>query len=478
MSQRVSHIAHNMRRFWFGLSLSGQFVVAGSLILLAGMFLMGLWVTSKIEKSVTQNSASATALYMDSFITPLVQELVERDVLSEKAMKSLQHLFANKLAERGILSLKIWKDGGRVVFSNHKSIIGRVFPLTPELTGAWAGNIKAVFDNLDDEEDRLERATGIALLEMYSPIRDASSGRIIAVAEFYEDASKLKNELLRAKLESWFFVAALTIIMFGLLSGIIRRGSRTIETQRKWLEKRIVRLSRLLAQNERLRARARQSSMRSTEINEHFLRRISADLHDGPAQLLGLVLLRLDDLNPSPADVEEHSSAGKRDFEAIRRALDDALGEIRNISAGLALPELENLTLQETMKKAVHRHEHHTGTHVKTSYSNLPEKTTMPFKISAYRFIQEALTNAFQHADAKDQRVEAGYDGSSLQIIVSDNGHGFDPLNMTTKDELGLPGLRERIESLGGIFEIDSAINAGTRLIARIPLEATGIEND
>ncbi len=456
--------------------MSGQFVLAGSLILLAGMFATGLWVTNKIEKSVTQNSASATALYMDSFIAPLVQELSERDELSEKAMKSLRHLFDDKLAGRGIVSLKIWKNGGRVVFSNHKPIIGRVFPLTPELTGAWAGNIEAVFDNLDDEEDRLERATGIPLLEMYSPIRDAATGNIIAVAEFYEDATKLEDELLRAKLESWFFVAAITLVILALLSGIVRRGSRTIERQRKGLEDRIEQLSTLLAQNEELRARARQSSMRSTEINEHFLRRISADLHDGPAQLLGLVLLRLDDLNPASADAEKHSPAQKNDFEAIRRTLDDALGEIRNLSAGLALPELEKLSLHETMEKAVQRHERRTGTYVQGSYDNLPEKITMPFKISAYRFIQEALANAFLHAGAKDQRVDAGYDGHALQIVVSDNGPGFDLSNMASGDGLGLLGLRERIESLGGSFEINSATGAGTRVSARIPLEISGIE--
>ncbi len=465
------HMAYNPGRAWRRLSLARQFVLASALILLAGMFVMGFWVTGKIQSGITQNTASATALYMDSFITPLVQELAEADELSPATLKALRNLFANQRPDHRIVSLKIWKNGGKVVFSNHPSIIGRVFPITPKLRRAWSGGVAAEFDDLADAEDAPERVSGLPLLELFSPIRDAKSGRIIAVAEFYEDATKLKRELLYTKLQSWLFVATVTLIILGLLSGIVRRGSQTIERQRRVLEGRVEQLSGLLDQNEILRARARQSSLRSTEINEHFLRRISADLHDGPAQLLGLVLLRLDSLGPLLAQPEAEEAVPAQALETIRRALNEALDEIRNLSAGLALPELEHLTLGECLEKAVQRHERRTKTKVRSKFSDLPEKVTMPYKISAYRFIQEALANAYLHGGAKDQTVLASYDGAGLEIEVSDKGPGFDPASQATEDGLGLLGLRERIESLGGIFEIQSTINAGTRVKSRIPLD-------
>jgi len=103
------------------------------------------------------------------------------------------------------------------------------------------------------------------------------------VSEFYEDAEALKRNLFKANLQSWLAVALVTLAMLGALSGIAFRGSRTIEHQRVSLEQRISELSRLLSQNELLRNRLQQTSRRTAEINERYLRRISADLHDGPA---------------------------------------------------------------------------------------------------------------------------------------------------------------------------------------------------
>ncbi len=367
------------------------------------------------------------------------------------------------------MSLKIWARDGKVAFSNHSPIIGATFPITEKLSKAWEGVVAAEFDNLVDEEDHHERTTGLPLLEVYSPIRDARTGHVIAVAEFYEDATKLEQELLYTKLQSWFLVAAITIVILALLSGIVRRGSQTIERQRRVLENRVEQLSKLLSQNEELRIRAQQSSLRATEVNEHFLRRISADLHDGPAQLVGLGLLHLDALRSLTEQLPDNASPQKTDLETVRRALRDALDEIRTLSSGLSLPELQNLSLKQTLEKAVKMHQQRTKTQVRCSYDGLPSGISMPFKINAYRFVQEALANAFLHGEAKQQELEACFDGSNLEIVVSDRGPGFNPSELGTGDGLGLRGLRERIESLGGSFEVQSAIDKGTRVIACVP---------
>ena len=83
----------------------------------------------------------------------------------------------------------------------------------------------------------------------------------------------------------------------------------------------------------RLQERVRLAAGRTTALNEQALRRISADLHDGPGQALALALLRLDSLE-SPAD------ARSTDFATVHGAVRDALNEVRSISAGLRLPEL------------------------------------------------------------------------------------------------------------------------------------------
>ena len=84
--------------------------------------------------------------------------------------------------------------------------------------------------------------------------------------------------------------------MLSFLFAIVRRGSRTIETQQNTLHDRISQLSGLLAQNESLRQRIDELYVRSAETHEAFLRRVGHELHDGPAQLIALALLRLDAL--------------------------------------------------------------------------------------------------------------------------------------------------------------------------------------
>ena len=187
-----------------------------------------------------------------------------------------------------LVSFKLWREGGRIVYASNPELTGQVFPPTDELRAAWSGHVVANFDALGDDEDASERATGIPLLEIYSPIREVWSGNVIGVAEFYEEAHDLKSNIFAARLESWLVVGAVTATTAAALFGIVLGGSRTIERQRVALEARVGELATLATQNEALRLRVQRASSRATELNEQYLRRISAELHDGPAQLAGL----------------------------------------------------------------------------------------------------------------------------------------------------------------------------------------------
>jgi len=214
--------------------------------------------------------------------------------------------------------------------------------------------------------------------------------------------------------------------MLTLLFGIVLQGSRTIERQRRALEGRIGELSNLLAQNEELRRRIERASRHIAEMNEHYLRRISADLHDGPAQLLALASLRLDALK-SLLPAMKRAGRGRDDLDVIRESLSEALGEIRDICAGLALPELDNLSPAALLGNAVRAHERRTGTSVATTIEGIPDDLPKSIKICLYRFVQEGLSNAFRHAGGAGQTVTCQYDGTVMKVTVSDTGPGFDP---------------------------------------------------
>ena len=448
-------------RRWSAFSLAQQFAIVGSMVLVCGMLVIGSWVSREIEGAVTQNTAASSALYMDSFIAPLIQELGQKDTLSLENELALDKLWLGTDIGNRIVSVKIWKEGGKIAYSSRKAILGKVFETTPNLRRAWTGVITAEFDTLEDEEDALERSAGLPLLEIYSPIREKFTGRIIAVAEFYERAESLERDLFNAQLGSRIVVGMVTLTMIGLLSGIVLKGSRTIENQRRSLEKRVDELSIL-------RDRLQRSSRLATELNERFLRRIGSELHDGTAQLIGLALLRLDSIG---IDVLKQTSTARderNDYEVVRGALEDSLKEIRNLSAGLVLPEFETQSLQEGILRIISIHQQRTETTIEKDIGEFPDDVNKSIKISIYRMVQEGLNNAFHHAQNAAVKVSAHFEKGVIAVDVTDKGPGF---NISTDSDtgtgLGLPGLRERIESIGGSFRVRSNPGKGTSLIAR-----------
>ncbi len=458
-------------RTWRRLSLAGQFALMGSLVLLAGMLAIGFWVTKQIEDGVTRNTASATALFMESVLAPLSQELATSDELSRGARRAVYEILLNTEIGDRLAAFKIWKADGLVVYSSEPSIIGTRFEPTDSLRAAAAGEVVAHLDDLNDEEDAHERALGLPLLEIYSPIRQAWSGRVIAVAEFYEIATELQDNLFRARLTSWLVVAAYTLSMFGLLFGIVLRGSRTIEVQRVAQATRLDELSRLVEQNDALRERAQRASSRAAEHNERYLRRISAELHDGPAQLLALASLRLDDgIGPAADEGVSPSS-----LHIVKASLDDAMRDIRDICRGLSLPALESMTLPTILRTVVDAHRKRTGSDVRLVMGTEEPKLSQSLKICIYRFVQEGLNNAFRHASGADQKVESRVEDGVLRLCVSDSGPGFaatDAAAPTGHGGLGLAGLQERAESLGARFGIHAAPGEGTRLEMLVELNA------
>jgi signal transduction histidine kinase len=451
--------------------LHRRFALVGSAVTLAGMMVIGTWVSRQIETGVTRNSAISSALFMESYLAPLSQELATSEMFSAQTIERLHSLFAHPPLSDEIVAAKIWREGGLLAFSSEADMIGQRFEPGEALRRAWEGELTASFDDLHDEENARERETGVPLLEIYNPIHSIVTGEIIAVAEFYQDATELRSDLRTARTKSWAVVAAVTLATFAALYGIVRNGGLTIARQHVALTRQLREVARVSAQNETLRHRVQAASRRASETNERQLRRISADLHDGPAQALALASLRFDALM-------HRANLGSGDGEAaeLRRTLDDAMREIRDLCRGLSLPELDGRCIPETLEMAIAAHERRTGSTVLRRFA--PAAThdrpaPHPVLICVYRFVQEGLMNAFRHAGGAGVAVTSETDGRRLVVSVSDAGPGFDPVDACTRScGLGLSGLKERVESIGGEFSIGSAAGSGTLITLTLPLEA------
>lgn len=462
-------MVRRLRALWNRLSLAQKFALASFAVLISGMLVIGSWVNQEIKTGVTRNAAITTALYLNSFVAPEVQELAHQEQLSDQSTAILNALHRETPLGQRIVAFHIWGPGGRLVYSSRSSMVGEVFPVTPDLALAWEGIVTAEISLLEEEEDAIQRTFSDRLLETYSPIRAKGNDRIIAVAEFYESVEELEAQLFRARIKSWVVVAGASLVMFGLLFGIVRGGSRTIARQRDELQARVTELSNLLGQNKKLHDRVQRATSRAVELNERYLRRISAELHDGPAQALSFALLRLDAVKEQVKGClhDGDGVAGPPDLDVIRGALGDGLQEIRNLAAGLALPEIGSLSLAASLRRVSRVHERRTGTLVDMSLEGVPDELPLPIKIGVYRLVQEALNNAYRHGDGKEQRLRVRCLDGMLSVEVGDSGPGFEPSSQSTpNDRLGLMGMRQRVESLGGRFTVESAPGQGTSIKA------------
>ena len=458
-----------VRSRWSGLSLTKQFVITGGLVVAIGMMIIGFWVARQIEDGVTRNAAAATALYVDSFISPLTRELETADTLSIGPIRALDEVFKDGPVGNRLISVKIWKPNGSIVYATDYDLIGRKYPVTKELSEANSGKVVAGFDDLKGDEDARERATGLPILEIYSPIRAPWSGEVVAVTEFYEDATELQQTIASARLQSWMIVAAVMASMAGLLMTIVHRGSKTIDRQRNALQSQLVEVTNTSEQNRLLRNRVQEASERVAELNERFLKRTSAELHDGPAQLLSFASLRLGEAGRI-GDKQDRDS----ELQVIKTALDDAMLDIRNVCKGLSLPDIDRLSVQDIVERVCRSHVERTNAPLDIDVPDEEIPANKSVKICIYRFVQEALNNAWKHAQGSTQAVSCilGEDEESLSVTVKDNGPGFDvTAQWPDTDGLGLGGLRERVRSIGGELLIDSEPGRGTSLTLQVSLD-------
>lgn len=449
-----------------------QFVVAATLILGVSMLFVGNLVNQQVRLAAAQSAGEGAAIYMEAYLDEYVQELASARQLSPASSQAIDLLMRDTSLNRHVVSVKIWLPDGTNVYSTSRMPESPRAPLE-EIGQALQGHIVTGLSGLEREEHAYERSLNIPLYETYVPLREVGSGRILAVGEFYE----MEHEIDSIRQEVWLTIGVATLAMLALLFGIVRRGDRIIEQQQIALCRQMNAQAELHRQNELLQQKITRANHEFATINELTHRRLGADLHDGPAQLLTLILLRLDELSTIRDLCPQADSCASDALETIRSAAKESLQEIRDISRGLALPEINALNLEEELRLVTQRHEQRTQTRVQLHLDDLPAEVPLPYKLCIYRLVQEALNNAFRHAGGRGQEVRAAWQAGVLEVEIADAGDGIAeaPQHDTPRHDrvrLGLVGMRYRVESLGGQFRIDSAPGQGTRIRVRFNLAA------
>ena len=458
------------------LSLARQFLLVSLAVVVVGGVAVAWLLGQLIETSAINRTTSVTALYVESFVAPKLQSLATSSTLTQDEIDALQQLVATTPVGQRIVAFRIWSTNGTILYSPTPELIGRTFPKDGDRGRAAQGAVTGDISNLTDPENVYERQHWTHLLEIYMPVRATNSSLIIAVAELYQSPEELEKEVGNDRLTAWVSVAVAALIAYLALAAVVRQGSKKIIRQDSDLRAKVSELSGLLSQNAELHDRLKRAAARTTALNELERRRIGSDLHDGPSQTLAFAMLRLDEVEGSQ---DQPGQAGSENLRSVRSALSEALGEMRAIAAGLRTPELARAEPAEIVRRAVAEHERHSGTRAVVDVTGIPSRAPLATKIALYRILSEALSNATRHGKATDVEVRVTESGDgNLVAEVSDRGPGFDVRQGRREGRLGLAGMRERAELLGGRLELDSKVGTGTRVRAILPLAEAATEND
>ena len=204
--------------------------------------------------------------------------------------------------------------------------------------------------------------------------------------------------------------------------------------------------------------------------------RLSRDLHDGVAQLVAQLLLRLDTITEL-VEAARPREAGA-ELERLRGVADELYLEIGESITGLRTSVRERglvRALQDYADQFEERHRIRTSLRAGDAADRLPPLAAL----QVFRLVQEALTNVRKHAGASEATVTLAALGlDHVRVVIADDGRGFAPGPQTNgrARPLGLTSMRERVEVLGGTLHVDSQPGAGTRVTATIPLLGTSRE--
>lgn len=242
----------------------------------------------------------------------------------------------------------------------------------------------------------------------------------------------------------------------------------------KWVET-LVALATVAIQNAWLfeqvragRARLQALSRRLVEVQENERRYISRELHDEAGQALTSLMVSLSMIKRA-ADQPEYILGEVTEME---RVLEGAIDGLHRLAVDLRPASLSYLGLAAALRLLVENIQQKSGLLTNFETLGFDDQGLPPeLEIALYRIVQEALTNVVRFAQASRVDVLIQRRGSQLVVLVEDDGIGFDPQQIGEGDHLGLVGMRERAEMLGGKLIIESTSGKGTTILVEVPYD-------
>ena len=210
-------------------------------------------------------------------------------------------------------------------------------------------------------------------------------------------------------------------------------------------------------------------SLRIIEAQEEERKKLSREIHDGPAQMMANVLVRSDLIERTYR--EKGVDQALIEISSLKVMVRSALSEVRRIIYDLRPMALDDLGLVPTLKKYLMTIEdYNMGCKIHFQSIGDQRRIITNYEVAIFRLIQESVTNATKHGQSKNISVKVEWCTKIVTITVKDDGIGFD-LNLVRESSFGLLGMQERVDLLKGEMIVESSPGNGTTMMFKIPLK-------
>lgn len=331
-------------------------------------------------------------------------------------------------------------------------------------------SIKQIIEDVKKQE-KLERYARLRLMEVSKNFRSYAE---IDIKKAYENARELQLKLLDLQQTEMYMrkrrdETTRSIKKFKVISQKASGFLNSTGMALKILQGNIDRISGTIEDV----WRQQQIGMWIIESQESERRKIARDLHDGPAQSLAGMMIRLDLIQKLwDNDVNRiYEEIGN-----IKQMSEESLADIRRIMFDLKPTLLHQDNFALTLKEYFADYGTKYNIDIEFVVFAKAKQYDITLETALFRMVQEAITNVRKHAGVKKALAKMEDSGKKITLIIKDEGAGFDIENAAQKAEgYGIIGMKERAELLGGEVEIISAPGKGTQVIITVPLEGEAI---
>jgi two-component system sensor histidine kinase DegS len=197
------------------------------------------------------------------------------------------------------------------------------------------------------------------------------------------------------------------------------------------------------------------------QAQEAERQRLSRQMHDGPAQALSNFILQTEiAMRLMDVDVTQ----AREELSNLKASAMGTFQKVRNFIFELRPMMLDDLGLVPTIKRYADSFRDQTGLEVTAAITGQERRMESYIEVMIFRAVQELLGNAARHSQASLVKIQMDITDSFVKVSVDDNGKGFDAEVLKHGNSLGLNLIRERVEMLGGSFDLHSIVGKGTKV--------------